>query len=163
LIYDEIIPQIPGELNELEDYANEVINRFRNPAIDHKLESILLNSFSKFKVRVLPSIIDNMERNGSVPERLSFILATLLYYFRGTEKEVTIKDSSDIVVMMKEAWTISNLSEPQIFQLTEKILSQPIWGTDLNNYPELISRTSQQLFSIVSHGMLESLKHMEVK
>ncbi len=163
LIYDEIIPQIPGELNELEEYANEVINRFRNPAIDHKLESILLNSFSKFKVRVLPSIIDNLERNGSVPERLVFILAALLYYFRGTEKEVTIKDNNDIVVMMKEAWATTNLTEAQIFQLTEKILGQPIWGMELNKYPELVSRTSHHLFGMVNHGMLDSLKHIETK
>ncbi len=163
LIYDEIIPQIPGELNELEEYANEVINRFRNPAIDHKLASILLNSFSKFKVRVLPSIIDNLERNGRVPERLSFILAALLYYFRGTEKEVVIKDSNDIVVMMKEEWANTNLSEAQIFQLIEKIVRQPIWGIELNKYPELITHTSHHLFSIVSRGMLESLKRIENK
>lgn len=163
LIYDEIIPQIPGELIELEEYANEVINRFRNPAIDHRLAAILLNSFSKFKVRVLPSIIDNLERNGSVPERLSFILAALLYYFRGTEKEVVIKDSNDIVAMMNEAWINTDLSETQIFQLTEKIVRQPIWGIDLNKYPELITRTSHHLFSIVSRGMLESLKRLENK
>jgi tagaturonate reductase len=163
LIYDEIIPQIPGELNELEEYANEVINRFRNPAIDHKLESILLNSFSKFKVRVLPSLIDNLEKNGSVPERLSFVLAALLHYFRGTTKEVAIKDSNDIVLLMKEAWTNTPLTETGILQLTEQILGQPIWGMDLKKYPALTIQTSHRLFAMVSYGMLESLKQLEKK
>jgi tagaturonate reductase len=161
LIYDEIIPHIAGDLNELEEYANEVINRFRNPAIDHKLESILLNSFSKFNVRLLPSIIDNLERNGNVPLRLSFILAALLYYYRTSENEFAIKDSNEIVSMMKEAWANTDLSEQQIFQFTDKILRRPIWGIDLNKYPQLIIQTSQQLFSIASRGMLESLKHFD--
>jgi tagaturonate reductase len=163
IIYDEIIPQIPGELNELEAYANEVINRFRNPAIDHQLASILLNSFSKFKVRVLPSIIDYLKKNGSVPERLSFILAALLYYFRGTVNEVAIKDSNDIFAIMKEAWMNTDSSEAQVFQLTEKVLRQPLWDVDLGKYPELITATARQLVLMVSHGMLESLKHIENK
>jgi tagaturonate reductase len=161
MIYDEIIQQIPGDINELEEYASEVINRFRNPAIDHKLESILLNSFSKFNVRVLPSIIDNLERNGNVPVRLSFILAALLYYYRSTDKEFAIKDSSEIIAMMKEGWANTDLSEPQIFQFTDKILRQPIWGFDLNKYPQLIAQTSQQLFTITSCGMLEGVKHFD--
>jgi hypothetical protein len=64
---------------------------------------------------------------------------------------------------MNEAWIKTDLSETQIFQLTEKIVRQPIWGIDLNKYPELITHTSHHLFSIVSRGMLESLKRIENK
>ncbi len=163
LIYDEIIPHIAGDLNELEEYANEVINRFRNPAIDHKLESITLNSFAKFKVRILPSLIDHMERNGRMPDRLSFILASLLYYYRGSVKDIAIKDSEEIIALMKEAWTGNDLTEQQISQFCQHILEQPIWGVDLKKYPQLIITTSQQLYSIASQGMPESLKHAEGK
>jgi tagaturonate reductase len=110
---------------------------------------------------LLPSIIDNLERNGNVPLRLSFILAALLYYYRTSENEIAIKDSNEIVSMMKEAWANTDLSEQQIFQFTDKILRRPIWGIDLNKYPQLIIQTSQQLFSIASRGMLESLKHFD--
>ena len=158
LIYSEIIPHIAGDVNELEEYADEVLNRFRNPAIDHKLESITLNSFSKFNVRVLPSLIDHMERNGRVPERLSFILASLLNYFRGAAKGVVIKDSEEVIALMKMAWMDNELSEAHILQLCQNILSQPIWSADLRKYPLLISSTSRQLYSILSIGFEESLK-----
>jgi tagaturonate reductase len=163
LIYDEIIPHIKGDINELEDYADEVINRFRNPAIDHKLESIVLNSFSKFNVRVLPSLIDDMERNGRIPERLSFIFASLLYYYRGfgEGKQFVLKDSEEIIKLMKDAWIDNDSSEFQISELCRHVMTQPIWGADLTKYPLLISRVSKQLHAIASQGILESLKRIE--
>jgi tagaturonate reductase len=163
MIYDEIIPHIVGDIKELEEYADEVINRFRNPAIDHKLESITLNSFSKFNVRVLPSLVEYVEGEGRIPYRLSFILASLLYYYRGEVKGVVIKDSKDIITSMKEAWDENDLSEEQILQFCKKVLAKPIWGADLTRYPQLITTTNQQLYSIVSVGMLESLNRLESK
>jgi len=163
LIYDEILPDIPGDLNELEKYAEEVINRFRNPAIEHKLESITLNSFSKFNVRILPSLIDHIERNGRVPERLSFMLASLLYFFRGADPAVIIKDSEEIVTQMKEAWAGNDLSQPQIFDFCQHILSKPIWGANLTEYSHLISHTSKQLYAICSSGIRKSLQTIENK
>jgi len=163
LIYDEIIPPIKGDIKELEDYADEVINRFRNPAIDHKLEAIVLNSFSKFKVRVLPSLMDEMERNGRIPERLSFIFASLLYYYRGfgEGKQFVLKDSDDFIKLMKDAWVEIDSSESQISELCRHVMAHPVWGVDLTKYPLLISRVSEQLYAISSQGILESLKQIE--
>lgn len=163
LIYDEIIPQIPGELNELEKYADEVINRFRNPAIEHKLESITLNSFSKFVVRVLPSLIDNIERNGRIPERLSFIMACLIYFYRGDVKGIVIKDSAEVVTLMQSVWAQHDLSSAPVFELCQSILSQSIWGVNLSEYPQLIKRVSEHLHVITSQGVLKSLQAIEGK
>lgn len=165
LIYDEIIPHIWGDLNELEKYADEVINRFRNPAIDHKLVAISQQSFSKIKVRVLPSLIDDLERNGHVPERLSLVLASFLFYYRGAGdgKKFVLKDTEDIIELMETAWAKTDSSESQIFDLCKHVLGQPIWGADLHKYPQLITCTSQHLFSIISRGMLETLKGIENK
>ncbi len=163
LIYDEIIPHIKGDIHELEDYADEVINRFRNPAIDHKLQSITLNSFSKFKVRVLPSLTDDIERNGKVPERLSFVFAALLYFYRGSGegKQFVLKDSEDVIKLMKDAWVDNDSSESQISKLCQQVMAQPIWGGDLTKYPQLTARVSHHLYSIASLGIMESLKRIE--
>ncbi|MFQ9847796.1 MAG: tagaturonate reductase, partial [[Clostridium] leptum] len=55
-IYDEIIPTLTLPKEELQDFAASVTERFRNPYIDHALLSISLNSTSKWKARVLPSL-----------------------------------------------------------------------------------------------------------
>ena len=111
LIYEEIVPHISGDILELEKYADEVITRFRNPAIEHKLEHIAQHSFSKYKVRVLPSIIDNLERHGDIPERLAFTFAALIYFYRGhgEGRKFNVIDSPEVIKLMKEVW---ELSEP---------------------------------------------------
>ena len=57
-VFDEIIPTLDLPHDELLSYANSVVERFSNPYIKHYLSAIALNSVSKFKVRVLPSIIE---------------------------------------------------------------------------------------------------------
>ncbi|MBP3361196.1 MAG: tagaturonate reductase [Clostridia bacterium] len=69
-IYNEIIPTLDLPEKELKEYADNVLERFANPYIKHYLSSIALNSFSKFKVRVMPSIIEYKKRFGKYPETL---------------------------------------------------------------------------------------------
>ncbi|MEE0409322.1 MAG: tagaturonate reductase, partial [Clostridia bacterium] len=61
-VYDEIIPTLDLPKEELIEYADNVLTRFANPYIKHYLSSIALNSVSKFKVRVLPSILEFIKR-----------------------------------------------------------------------------------------------------
>src|SRR5690606_23504470 len=50
-IYDEIIPTLDLPQGELEKFAQDVVERFKNPFIKHELKDIALNSVSKFQVR----------------------------------------------------------------------------------------------------------------
>lgn len=86
-VFEEIIPAMQGE--KLKEYALDVIERFKNPFLNHKLLSISLNSISKFKARVLVSIKDYIEKFGKSPQILSFSLAALLeFYKQGADKFV---------------------------------------------------------------------------
>ena len=55
-IYDEIIPTLTLPREELMSFAASVTERFKNPFIDHALLAISLNSTSKWKARVMPSL-----------------------------------------------------------------------------------------------------------
>ena len=63
------LTEIPG--HPAEDYAATVLERFANPFVKHQLLSIALNSTSKFKARVLPSIREYVKRKGGLPRRLT--------------------------------------------------------------------------------------------
>ena len=65
------------------NYAAAVLERFRNPFIEHQLLSISLNSVSKWKVRVLPSILDSLKSRGKLPPALVFSLAALIRFYEG--------------------------------------------------------------------------------
>lgn len=115
-VFDEIIPTLDLPQDELVDYANNVLIRFSNPYIKHYLSSIALNSVSKFKVRVLPSILEYNKRFGKLPETLTFAFAKLIEFYR---TDMT-NDAPDVVEFMKTA------SVKDILAKTE------YWGTDLS-------------------------------
>ena len=81
-IFEEIIPTLDLSEEELTQYASDVLTRFANPYINHYLSSIALNSISKFKTRVLPSILEYKKRFGTYPETLLFAFAKLLDFYK---------------------------------------------------------------------------------
>ena len=92
-VFDEIIPTLDLPKEELLAYAEDVLTRFANPYIKHYLSSIALNSVSKFKVRVLPSITEYIKRFNKMPQTLLFSFAKLIDFYRtdmtNDDKEVT--------------------------------------------------------------------------
>ena len=98
-VYDEIIPTLDLPKEELTEYADNVLKRFANPYIKHYLSSIALNSVSKFKVRVLPSITEYIKRYNKMPETLIFSFAKLIDFYR---TDMT-NDDKDVTAFMKTA------------------------------------------------------------
>lgn len=115
-VFDEIIPTLDLPKEELVSYANDVFERFNNPFIKHLCASISLNSVSKFKVRVLPSLLEYIKRENKMPENLVFSLAMLIKFY----KTSTPKDDADIISFMKEK------------TVAEILANKSFWDTDLS-------------------------------
>src|SRR5690606_3283798 len=77
-----IIPVLPMAEEELHAYADSVFERFLNPFIHHRLADIAMNTISKFRTRLLPTIEAYGERGEQVPDRLAYAVAGLLRYYR---------------------------------------------------------------------------------
>ncbi len=114
-VFDEIIPTLDLPPDELLAYADSVLTRFENPYIHHMLASIALNSVSKFKVRVLPSILEYIKRFGKMPETLLFSFAKLIDFYR---TDMT-NDDADVTAFMKTA------------TVEELLANTALWGEDL--------------------------------
>ena len=114
-VFDEIIPTLDLPKEELIEYVNSVITRFSNPYIKHYLSSIALNSVSKFKVRVLPSILEYIKRYDKMPETLIFSFAKLIDFYR---TDMT-NDDKDVCDFMKTA------------SVEEILANTALWDEDL--------------------------------
>lgn len=126
-LFDEIIPSLGEEkLAEATEYAGDVIKRFENPYICHRCEAISLNSVSKFKVRVLPSILEYRERYGKSPKNLIFSFAQLIKFY----KDGTPKDEDNVIAFMRRA------------SLNEILTNVELWGSDLSYLTEDITALS---------------------
>lgn len=112
---DEIVESLDVDRKEAQEYASDVLTRFQNPYVHHLCASISLNSISKFRVRVLPSILSYLEKQGKPPKRLLFAFAKLIeFYQMGTPN-----DDPALISYIKQA-------------TLEAILSnQTLWGQDL--------------------------------
>ena len=115
-VFEEIIPTLDLPKDELIAYANDVLVRFANPYIKHYLSSIALNSVSKFKVRVLPSILEYKKRFGTYPKTLVFALKKLLEFY----KTDMTNDDPAICEFLKTATT------------AEALANESLWGQDLS-------------------------------
>ena len=115
-VYEEIIPTLDLPRDELIEYADNVITRFSNPYIKHMLSSIALNSVSKFKVRVLPSILEYIKRFNKMPETLLFSFAKLIDFYR---TDMT-NDDANVTEFMKTA------------SVAEILANKSLWDEDLS-------------------------------
>ena len=115
-VFDEIIPTLDLPRDELTEYAECVIERFSNPYIKHYLSAIALNSVSKFKVRVLPSILEYIKRFGEAPRTLVFAFKRLIEFYKTGEPN----DAPEIMKFMKEK------------SLDEILANKKFWGEDLS-------------------------------
>lgn len=127
-IFDEIIPTLDLPEEELVNYANSVLSRFENPYIKHYLSSIALNSVSKFKVRVLPSILEYKKRFSKLPENLIFAFAKLIEFY----KTDMANDGAEVMEFMKSA------------SLSEILKNEELWGEDLSFLESEVGKYANQ-------------------
>jgi tagaturonate reductase len=99
LILTEIIQTLalPPETSRL--YASEVLERFRNPFVEHKLLAICLNCSTKIGVRLFPSLREYVAQKGTVPNRLTFGLAAVTMVLLDSEVNDTHAEH------IRERWT----------------------------------------------------------
>ncbi|MBQ8551468.1 MAG: tagaturonate reductase [Clostridia bacterium] len=123
-VYEEIIPTLDLPEKELLDYADDVFERFKNPFIRHLCASISLNSVSKFKVRVLPSLLEYIKRKGEMPQNLIMSFAKLIAFY----KTDMPNDDAAVMEFMKKSDVKSILA------------NKALWDEDLSFLADEVSK-----------------------
>ncbi len=152
IIFKEIIPTIDLPKSELEVFANDIIERFENPFINHELASISLNSISKFKVRVLPTIEDYLILNNEAPLRLCIAFAGLIkLYMLGAKGEVIdLKDKEENILFFK------SLSDEDDENIVKKVLANlSFWDKDLTENKLLLSSVAESFKAINQKSIIQ--------
>lgn len=150
-IFEEINETIAMDKAELDSFAAEVLDRFRNPFIKHNLSSIALNSISKFKVRVLPSILGYISKFDKVPTNLTFAFACLIRFYQGTwnGKSLPVDDSTPIIDAFHALWNAKDAANA-VQKTLENI---EFWGEDLTKINGLSKALVVALNEIETNGI----------
>jgi tagaturonate reductase len=169
ILFEEIIPTLDLDPQDLFGFAKDVLERFNNPFIDHKWFDIALNSTSKFETRVLPSLMTYIKRKGSLPKRLIFSLAALIAFYRGTEirnnklvghragTEYFIQDDLETLKFFCDHWEQYEAGKLPLSELTRDVLTR-FWPEGIREYPQIISAVSACLDNICHAGITIGVK-----
>ncbi len=156
LIYREVIPSVSeAPRAELEAFARDAFDRFRNPHIHHRLLTIALNSSSKVKERILPSLLAYLARKGELPPRLVIALAAFIRLYRGEWRgeKLALNDDPEALAWFREQWQAAPTTE----SLARAVLgNEALWERDLTQVPGLVKRVSDTLDAI-EQGRLPDL------
>ncbi|MFX0569499.1 tagaturonate reductase [Bacillus pumilus] len=156
MLEEEVLPGLELSRDELLLYTQSVWDRFCNPFVRHQLLDIALNGVSKFRTRILPSLLDYVEQKKQLPMKLVFSLSSLIYFYRAHAEK--IKDDETVLVFMKEAFEGENQSNEAI---VAKILScESLWGKNLTDINDLVHAVADQLTLIQEQGMRAAVQRM---
>jgi tagaturonate reductase len=167
-VRQEIIPTLPYPAEELAAYADTVFERYLNPFIRHRLADIAMNSISKFKVRLLPSLAAYAERGAAPPDRLARGFAGLLRYYRvkregrdgnyrGTALNgttYTVRDDASALDVFADSWAVAESRRLPPIETAKLLLAQPtLWGRDLSAWNGLAEAVGLYLAEFERSGL----------
>lgn len=153
IIFNEIAPTINLPKAELEMYASEVLERFMNPYIHHELKSIALNSISKYRVRVLPSLLDYLKINNKLPKGLVLAFSYLIKLYLSDFHK--LQDNKEVIAFFSTLSAESANPEAII----RKVLGElSFWDRDLNQIEGLTELMTQQLKQLNKNTAISNFK-----
>ena len=155
-LFTEIIPTLSLPRAESEAFAQAVEERFDNPYIDHRLLDIALNSVSKWRARVLPSVEAYQAKVHAVPRRLAFSFSALCAFYSQGERAgepYPVRDDAAVLDFFAQ----HRNSEPE--ELLGAFAAQTsFWGRDLTELPGFVPEAAKALRRIYAQGMREALE-----
>lgn len=157
--FDELMQTLDLPIDECKQFANDVLERFENPFVDHQVTSIMLNSFPKYETRDLPGVKTYLKRNGKLPEGLVLGLAAIITYYKGGKRDdgtdIVPNDDQKIMDHLTELWATGNTQA-----VAEGVLAfDYVWHENLNHtVPGLCDMVKRYLDLIQEKGMLEAVK-----
>ena len=164
-VYEEIVPTVPLPAEEVRTFADSVLERFENPFIRHALLSIALNSVSKWKTRILPSLKDSFSATGKLPPCLTFSLAALATFYRSAEQgngcligrradeTYEIRDDAHVLAFFAE-----HAPKPTEDFVSALLGNTAFWGEDLNSLGDMTALVTKHCKAIEEMGIRRAIE-----
>ena len=164
MLYQEVIPTLPLDRQDLEDFAKAVQDRFNNPFVNHELMSISLNSTSKWRARNMPSFLEYVEEKHELPPCLTASLAAYIAFYSNDIQELnekglvcrrpkgndyTVSDDRDVL-----AFYLAHREDSPEALVHAVLGNVNLWGQDLTKVDGLEAAVTAGLRTIRRDGAL---------
>jgi tagaturonate reductase len=161
VMMDEIAQAIPFVIkeSEIKEFGFKVLDRFRNPYLQHQWLSITMQYSSKLAMRVLPVLNKFYELNQKPPELISMGFAAYILFMRPVKKESNqyfgILNNQYYLINDDCAFHFYGLwDEGTVDQVVINILSNTkIWGEDLTRHEGFVASVTRKLKGFIRKGI----------
>lgn len=149
------------------DFAKKVLERYRNPYINHHWLSITMQYTSKMRIRNIATLKNYIGRFKIIPSHMALGFAGYLlfmkpaevagnkYYGEANAGKYLIND--DQAFYFHEVW-----KERDMDSLLAKVMSnQKLWGSDLSTIAGLTEAVKDNLNLLITQGAKKTIKNIE--
>ena len=180
LMLDEIVPTVPDyaipgmDKAAVAQFAHDVLDRFRNPHLDHLLLNISLQETAKMQARNVATIQRYYAQFNAVPKRMALGFAAYLLFMRAIREEkgqffgeVKVRAGVLAYPIRDERaayfygdWKIVKTAKPDtIGTFVTSVLSDlTLWQTDLNALPGFADAVVDNLRALLADGAETTLE-----
>ncbi|QJD94593.1 tagaturonate reductase [Mucilaginibacter robiniae] len=160
IMLKEIAPAIPYQVNynQAAEFAAQVLDRFRNPNIEHQWISISAQYSAKMGMRVVPLLLNHYKLHSSVPQRIALGFAAFLRFMK-TEQNAEGKfighvNGAEYTVTDSQAETFCKVwQNDDIKEIVNTVLKDKnLWNADLSVLPGFAEAVAQKLESLIAQG-----------
>ena len=171
-LFNEIMPTLDLPKDDLEAFASAIFERFSNPFNRHLLLSIALNSQSKFRARVLPTIKEYVKRTGRLPKILTFSMAAFIAFYCGKKKEdgsfVGVRAAGNEYPIADDQFVLdffAGMTGKPAAEIAHAVLTNvDFWGSDLTaELPGFEASVAASLDAIFTKGAAKAIEEVVAK
>ncbi len=181
LMLTEIVPTVPDygipgmDKVALTQFANDVLDRFRNPHLDHLLLNISLQQTAKMQARNVATLQRYYEKTNAVPKLMALGFAAYLLFMKVVREEngqffgeIALASGGKISYPIRDDkagyfygdWkTVKDRVPATVQAFVKSVLSDvKLWQADLTTLPGFSDAVAQNLNSLLTVGVVKTLE-----
>jgi tagaturonate reductase len=150
-------------------FASTVMDRFKNPFLEHKWISISMNYTSKMKMRTVPLIQQYYKKTGKIPELMALGFAAYLVFmkcrangdkrYHGEINGKTYAIDDESAGYFAEQWSSNDVD-----RVVDSVLAdRNLWGADLTALPGFAQAVKDNIRMIQKDGIGSTIKSKQLQ
>lgn len=155
----DLLPTIPAIAGmDLPAYTTQLDERFRNPAMRHRLQQIAMDGSQKLPQRLLRPAVDRLQ-HGQTPVRIALVVAAWMRYLlrqdeRGNAYEISDPLAGRLVTLAAAAGRNAEALAGALFGVQE------VFNSTLTGHADFRKQVVQHLEGLLVHGVLPTLTNL---
>ena len=164
LMLKDLLPGIPcpvpAQLGE--QFGLQVLDRFRNPYLEHRWLAISAQATAKMQLRAIPALLHFYAQRGEVPHHFALGFAAYLLFLRGAAQAGAYMGQANgrpyAIEDERGAYFADLWARLRPDELTANALhNTTLWGHDLTRLPRFAECVSQYLHQLLELGATATL------